>query len=391
MPKLIRITTVPLSLKLLLAGQMKFMKASGWEVIMVSSDGKEVNEVVKKEGCEHRVIPFTRKITPFRDIYCIWLLMRLFKEVKPDIVHTHTPKAGFLGMIAAKLSGVPVRVHTLAGLPYVSSEKQKRSLLVAVEKFTFKMCTELWPNSFSLKKFILEEKLVDASKVRVLGAGSSNGVNLSQYARDELKENHLVAAMMRVAPGENDFIMLAVGRLVKDKGIEELVEAFLQSKIVNKSKLVLLGSFEQDLDPLREDIIRKINDHPRIVHVEWTDHVAHYMAISDVLVHPSHREGFPNVLLEAGAIHCPIICSDIPGNTELVKHQKMGLVFPVGNTSALKEAMEFAFVKKETMYGFAENLYEKVNENFDREKVHQLILQHYQLLLHAKSQSTSLN
>src|SRR5690554_4389336 len=89
MPKLIRITTVPLSLKLLLAGQMKFMKASGWEVIMVSSDGKEVNEVVKKEGCEHRVIPFTRKITPFRDIYCIWLLMRLFKEVKPDIVHTH--------------------------------------------------------------------------------------------------------------------------------------------------------------------------------------------------------------------------------------------------------------------------------------------------------------
>src|SRR5690606_11696492 len=257
----------------------------------------------------------------------------------------------------------------------------KKNVLVAVEKLTFKMCTELWPNSFSLKKFILEEKLVYASKVRVLGSGSSNGVNLSQYARNELTENHLVAAMMRVAPAENDFIMLAVGRLVKDKGIEELVEAFLQSKIVNKSKLVLLGSFEQDLNPLRDDIIRKINDHPRIVHVEWTDHVAHYMAISDVLVHPSHREGFPNVLLEAGAIHCPIICSDIPGNTGLVKHQKTGLVFPVGNASALKEAMEFAFVKKETMYGFAENLYEKVQKKYDRASIQPLILENYKRLL----------
>src|SRR5690554_3074287 len=381
MPKLIRITTVPLSLKLLLAGQMKFMKASGWEVIMVSSDGKEVNEVVKKEGCEHRVIPFTRKITPFRDIYCIWLLMQLFKEVKPDIVHTHTPKAGFLGMIAAKLSGVPVRVHTLAGLPYVSSEKQKRSLLVAVEKFTFKMCTELWPNSFSLKKFILEEKLVDASKIRVLGAGSSNGVNLSQYARDELKENHLVAAMMRVAPGENDFIMLAVGRLVKDKGIEELVEAFLQSKIVNKSKLVLLGSFEQDLDPLREDIIRKINDHPRIVHVEWTDHVAHYMAISDVLVHASFREGLPNVLLEAGAIQCPVICSDIPGNKEVIAHLKTGLVYPAQDVGALQEAIEYAYVKREVMHGFAGKLAEEIQEKYDRASIQPLILENYKRLL----------
>jgi len=391
MPKLIRITTVPLSLKLLLADQMKYMKASGWEVIMVSSDGKEVNEVVRREGCEHRVIPFTRKITPLRDIYCIWLLIRLFREEKPEIVHTHTPKAGLLGLIAAKLAGVSVRIHTLAGLPYVSSEKQKKKLLIAVEKFTFWMCTELWPNSFALQQFILEEKLVDASKVRVIGEGSSNGVSLVQYDRNELKENHLVAAMMRVAPGENDFIMLAVGRLVKDKGIEELVEAFLQSKIVNKSKLVLLGSFEQDLNPLRDDIIRKINDHPRIVHVEWTDHVAYYMAISDVLVHPSHREGFPNVLLEAGAIHCPIICSDIPGNTGLVKHQKTGLVFPVGNKSALKEAMEFAFVKKETMYGFAENLYGEVNERYNREKVHELILQNYQRLLVTQTSSAGLN
>src|SRR5690606_3064391 len=152
-------------------------------------------------------------------------------------------------------------------------------------------------NSYSLKAFILSENLAEASKIRVIEKGSSNGVNVEVFDRNKLKENHLVAAMMRVAPAENDFIILAVGRLVKDKGIEDLVEAFLSSKIVNKSKLVLLGSFEQDLNPVSPDVIRKINDHPRIVHIEWSDHVSHYMAISDVLVHASHREGFHNVLL----------------------------------------------------------------------------------------------
>ena len=391
MPKLIRITTVPLSLKLLLTDQMKFMKASGWEVIMVSADGKEVNEVVRREGCEHRVIPFTRKITPLKDLYCIWLLIKLFKEEKPDIVHTHTPKAGLLGMIAAAVAGVPVRIHTLAGLPYLVTAKQKRKVLVAMEKLTFKACTELWPNSYSLKDFILAENLVDASKIRVIEEGSSNGVDVEAFDRDELKENHLVAAMMRVAPAENDFIILAVGRLVKDKGIEDLVDAFLKSKIINKSKLVLLGSFEQDLNPLSIEVIRKINDHPRIVHIEWSNHVSHYMAISDVLVHASHREGFPNVLLEAGAISCPIVCSDIPGNTDLVTHQKTGLVFPVKDRQALKEALEFAFVKKERMYGFADQLYKEVVLKYNRPRLHRAILENYQRLLQLQTNPSGSN
>ena len=144
-------------------------------------------------------------------------LLSMIMEEKPDIVHTHTPKAGLLGMLAASISGVPVRIHTLAGLPYILSDKQKKKVLIAMEKLTFRMCSELWPNAFSLKEFILAERLVDGSKIRVVGDGSSNGVDLAKYDRSALKENHLVAAMMRVAPGENDFIMLSVGRLVKDK------------------------------------------------------------------------------------------------------------------------------------------------------------------------------
>lgn len=377
MSKIIRITTVPISLKLLLSGQMKFMKDAGWEVLMVSADGKEINEIVKKEGCPHEVIPFTRKITPLQDLACLWQLYNLIKREKPDIVHTHTPKAGLLGMLASKLAGVNIRIHTVAGLPYMVAEKQKKSLLVKIEKLTYSWATHVWPNSRSLKRFIVDENLVGQEKLKVIGNGSSNGVDLEKFNRGVLKENHLVAATMRIMPGDNDFIILAVGRLVKDKGIEELVTAFLDSKISERSKLVLLGSFEQELNPIDEEIVRKIKDHPRIVQIEWTDHVAHYLALADVLVHASHREGFPNVLLEAGAMQVPIICSDIIGNTDIVTNKKTGLVFPVKNKDVLKDALEFAYIKREAMQELADNLYSEVEDKYQRKKMHQLILENY--------------
>lgn len=381
MPKLIRITTVPLSLKLLLTGQMKYMKDKGWEVLMVSADGREINEVVRKEGVEHTVIPFTRKITPFKDLYCLWLLFWLFKREKPDIVHSHTPKAGLLSMLAAKLAGVKTRIHTVAGMPYMVAEKNRKKLLIAMEKFTYRWATEVWPNSKSLYDFILTEKLVDESKVKIIGHGSSNGIDLSKFNRDTLAENHLIAATIRITPSENDYLVLAIGRLVKDKGIEELVNAFLSSRLVKYGKLVLLGSFEQELNPLDDEIVRKIQDHPRIVQIEWTDHVSHYLAMADLLVHASHREGFPNVLLEAGAMQVPVVCSDIIGNIDIVTHRKTGLVFPVKNTEILKEALEFAFVKRDYMQSLADNLYEEVIEKYPREKMHALILENYQRLL----------
>lgn len=391
MPKLIRITTVPLSLKLLLAGQMKFMKEHGWDVLMVSSDGREVQQVIRAEGVRHEVVPFTRQITPFQDLVCIWKLIQLFKREKPDIVHTHTPKAGLLGMIAAKFSGLNIRIHTIAGIPYMAAEGRKRGLLENVEKWTYDYATEVWPNSEGLKSFVLEQNLCPESKLRIIGKGSSNGIDLNKFNREVLKENHLVAATMRILPGEDDFIILAVGRLVKDKGIQELVEAFLESKIAPMSKLVLLGSFEQDLDPLSPELIQTIESNPRIVQIDWSDHVAHYMALSDLLVHASHREGFPNVLLEAGAMQLPIICSDIIGNRDIITQQKTGLIFPVKDKEVLKEAIEFAFVKREKMAKMAALLFNEIIENYDRKKIHEELLSNYNRLLSSGKEDASKN
>lgn len=387
MPKLIRVTTVPISLKLLIAGQMNYTKSQGWEVIMVSADGKEIDHIVKHEGVRHEVIPFTRKITPLTDLKCIWLLVQLFKKERPDIVHTHTPKAGLLGMIAANLAGVKIRIHTLAGIPAMAETGRKKALLEAVEKWTYSNATEVWPNSHGLRKFVLQKELSSESKLRVIGKGSSNGVDLTQFNRESLKENHLVAATMRIMPGEEDFIILCIGRLVRDKGIEELVSAFLNSKIVNKSKLVLLGSFEQDLDPLSPDTVQIIQDNPRIVQIDWSDHVAHYLAISDILVHPSHREGFPNVILEAGAMQVPVICSDIIGNTDIITQQKTGLIFPVKDAEVLKEALEYAFVKRDIMNQYAASLYEEIVWNYDRNYIQKEIFSNYLRLINAAKTS----
>jgi glycosyltransferase involved in cell wall biosynthesis len=383
MPKLIRITTVPLSLKLLLAGQMNYTKAQGWDVIMVSSDGREISQAIKNEGVQHEIIPFTRKITPFEDLKCIWLLIQLFKREKPDIVHTHTPKAGLLGMIAANLAGVTIRIHTLAGIPAMAAEGRKKTLLESVEKWTYSNAREVWPNSPGLRKFVLQKELCSECKLKIVGKGSSNGVDLEKFNRNFLKENHLVAATMRIMPGEDDFIILSVGRLVRDKGIEELVTAFLNSKIVDKSKLVLLGAFEQDLDPISPETVQTIRENPRIIQIDWSDHVAHYLALADILVHPSHREGFPNVILEAGAMHVPVICSDIIGNTDIITQQKTGLIFPVKDAAVLKEAMEFAFVKRDKMAEYAESLYEEVVQNYDRKFVQKEIFSNYQRLINA--------
>lgn len=381
MPKLIRLTTVPLSLKLLLAGQMRYLKDAGWDVLMISADGKELNQVIKKEGCRHEIVPFTRKITPIHDLYCLWLLYKIFKREKPDIIHSHTPKAGLLAVLAGALAGIKVRVHTLAGLPHLAASKNKKTILELAEKWTYKYATEIWPNSNSLKELIIQNGWVQPEKVKVIGNGSSNGINLEKFNRNALAENHLIAATMRMTPGQDEFIILSIGRLVKDKGIEELVEAFLQSQIAKYSKLVLLGEFEQDLNPISDEIMRKIEDHPKIVQIDWTDHVAHYLALADVLVHASHREGFPNVLLEAGAMQVPVLCSDIPGNTDIIKNRKTGLVFPVKDVEMLKQGLEFAFVKREYMQELADHLYLEVTHNYDRKAIQYLYLQEYKRLM----------
>lgn len=382
MPKLIRITTVPLSLNVLLRSQMRYMNENGFEVVMVSSDGEELDTVKQNEGCRHQIIPMTRSITPFTDVISLWRLYRLFKKEKPDIVHSHTPKAGLLSMIAAKLAGVKIRIHTIAGLRFMTATGLTKKILIFMEKLTARAATHVWPNSFSLLRYIQENKLVKKEKLTVIGLGSSNGINLERYSPSSLQADLLEKAKKQMNYEEGKTYFLSVGRIVKDKGIEELVQVFDKLYQENNSlRLILLGSFEDELDPVSDEAKNVLRNHPAIRHVPWSDSVEYFMYLSDILVHPSHREGFPNVLLQAGAMGCPIVCSAIEGNIDIIKEGKTGYLFQVKNKQELLSQLNQALQNKDLTKQCAKNLRSVIEENYNQPVIHKKIKAEYQRIL----------
>ena len=255
--KLIRVTTIPDSFRGMLAGQLKFMSDT-YEVIAVSSDGLMLNEVKINEGVKVVPINMVRTISPLKDLKALIQLYFLFKIEKPFIVHTHTPKAGILGMVAAKIAKVPHRLHTVGGLPLLVANGNKRKVLNFVEKITYSHATEVFPNSFGLKEIILEHNFCHSSKLKVLKNGSSNGINSKHFDPSLFSENEKYELKSNLGIARSDFVFLFVGRLVSDKGINELISAFNRlSNEFSSIKLILVGPFEFKLDPLDKKTIKK--------------------------------------------------------------------------------------------------------------------------------------
>lgn len=382
MPKLIRATTAPLSLKYLLRGQMRFMREKGFDVLMLSSDGSEIEDVKAYEGCPHKIIPMTRKITPIADLQCLWKLYWLFKKEKPDIVHSHTPKAGLLVMLASKFAGVKIRIHTVAGLRFVTMKGSTRKLLVKMEKLTSWAATHVWPNSFSLKQYMEANELADLHKLEVLGSGSSNGINLERYSPKVLDTARLRAIKEKIGFDPSLTYFVCVGRIVHDKGIDELLKAFIA---VHKSdpsvRLILVGAFEDELDPISKEARHLLQTERSIIQPGWSDAVEYYMFLAFALVHPSHREGFPNVLLQAGAMNCPVICSFIDGNRDIVEQGATGLLFEAGNAKELQEQLEYALQNRSQLKEMAVNLRNKIERSYSHSVVCQIMFERYLQLL----------
>ncbi|MBI5370438.1 MAG: glycosyltransferase family 4 protein [Sphingobacteriales bacterium] len=385
MPKLLRITTAPISLNVLLPGQMKYMREQGFDVLMVSSDGPELKAVLEREGCRHHIIPMTRRMTPFGDLRCLWLLYKFFRKEKPDLVHSHTPKAGLLSMLAAKMAGVKLRVHTIAGLRYVTTRGFGRQVLIVMEKLTGMAATHVWPNSYSMKAFIERNRLVNPKKLEVIGWGSSNGVNLARYNTAALKADKLNEIKAHIQYDPSLFYFLSVGRIVHDKGMDELLQAFARlHKDHPQIRLVLVGAFEDEVDPVSDTARQLIKTHPAVISAGWSDAVEYYMHISQALVHPSHREGFPNVLMQAGAMGCPVLCSCIDGNIDIVEHRKTGLIFEVKNEEALYREMAWALGHPEELKDYAQTLLQQVQTHYDQRIVQSLLREKYLQLLAAQ-------
>jgi len=336
--KLIRISTVPVSLKILLKGQLRYMSENEFDVYAVSSSSKELDELALDESVSVVPIDMTRTISPIKDIKSLWKFYKLCKKIRPKIVHSHTPKAGVVGMLGAKLAGVPIRLHTVAGLPLMEATGIRRLLLDFVEKFTYSCATKVYPNSNGLLDFILNHNFTSEQKLKVIGNGSSNGIDIDYFnpllfSDDQKKE---LKKSLQILP--DDFVFIYVGRLVGDKGINELVFAYSQLKAPN-TKLLLVGQIEDKLDPLQPNTIKEMHQNPNIICVGFQMDVRPYFAISHCLVFPSYREGFPNVVMQAGAMRLPSIVTNINGCNEIIFEGQNGTLIPTKNWKELKNAM----------------------------------------------------
>ncbi|RZJ39070.1 MAG: glycosyltransferase family 1 protein [Chryseobacterium sp.] len=341
MAKLFRITTVPISVEKLLGKQLSFMDRY-FDVTAISSDQVYLERVGKELGVKTHTINMTRKITPVEDLKSLWTMYAYFRKEKPEIVHSHTPKAGLIGMLAAKLAGVKIRLHTVAGLPLMETTGLKRKVLNLVEKLTYSCATKVYPNSKGLHDFILEEKLGTADKIQVIGNGSTNGIDTAHFSPESYSVSEKAQLRQELEIEPSAFVFVFVGRLVKDKGINELVSAFMkiQTNSSKKLKLLLVGPLEQDLDPLAPDVLQTIDSNPDIISLGFQKDVRPYFAIGDALVFPSYREGFPNVVLQALSMGIPALVSDINGCNEIVQDGYNGSIFPAKDEIALQKSME---------------------------------------------------
>ncbi len=378
--KIIRITTVPASLSKLLEGQLAFMNQY-YKIIAISSKGSILESLAKTENIRVHPIDMTRKITPFKDLVSLIQMYCFFKKEQPQIVHTHTPKAGTLGMIAAKLAGVKIRMHTVAGLPLFEKKGFKRKILNLVEKITYCCATNIYPNSFGLMNIIKEKKICNSNKLKVIANGSSNGIDLEYFNPDlfTLESISQLKSDLNITP--DDFVFLYIGRIVSDKGINELIDAFDMISQKDKNiKLILVGREESNLDPISSKSSVKINSNINIIRVGYQKDVRPYLNISNVLVFPSYREGFPNTVIQACAMMLPAIVTDINGCNEIVINNHNGIVIPVKDRKALYLAMVKVIKEKEvTLKNFSKNSRNMIKK-YNRKVVWEALLLEYKTL-----------
>ncbi|HAN19362.1 MAG TPA: glycosyltransferase family 1 protein [Bacteroidales bacterium] len=349
-----------------------------FEVIGVSAPGVEIDEVIKNEGIRCIELPMERKPSPIKDILSIIRMYILIKKEKPTIVHTHTPKAGMVGMIASFFAKVPVRLHTVAGLPLMESKGLKFLIYKFIEKITYLCANQVYPNSKKLAEYIVNEKIAHESKVKVIGNGSTNGIDTNYFMPKYFEDQSLIIRE-KLNIKTNDFIFLYIGRLVKDKGVNEMLSAFEQVLLKRKNiKLLLVGDYEEERDPISVKSKDTIAKNENIIMIGFQSDVRPYLSIANCFVFPSYREGFPNVVLQAGAMEKCSIVTDINGSNEIVIHNETGIIVPPKDSKALYLAME-AIISDETIdcYAMGKKARERIVCLYEQQKIWELILKEY--------------
>lgn len=366
--KLFRVTTVALSLDLLLKGQLKFLN-SHFDVTGIACGKERLQTVKEREGIKVLNVPMKRDISIFYDFISLWWLFFIFLFKRPYIVHANTPKGSLLAMTAAWAAGIPHRLYTVTGLRYQTTSGIKRKILICMERLTCLFATKVIPEGNGVKQ-ILEQDKITSKELKLIFHGNINGVDTDFFCKSEKSKGS--------DPHEHKFTFLFVGRLVKDKGIGELIEAFKDFHVrYPDSKLICLGEVEKSSNSLSDEIINYLKSEENIITPGFVKDVRPFMNDADVLVFPSYREGFPNVPLQACAMQLPVIATDITGSNEIIEDGKNGFLIPVKNSKAIVEKMEILYNDPALCKKFGTNGRNIVENKFKQSNVWQALLEMY--------------
>lgn len=377
---LIRTTTIPGSIRSLLTGQLKFM-SSYYDVVAVTSGGPIYDKMLEEQEVRGYVVPFTRKTFSIgADIKAFFKLIKIFRKEKPFIVHSHTSKDGLLCMVAAWLCRVPHRLYTIAGLADLSGVRGR--LLDLAEWVTFACATGIYPNSKNMMDIYLKKGMFKASKAKVLLNGSSNGIDVDYFSEDQIP-NETVAAIRNQFNCKPDTMMFVfIGRVTGDKGVNELIQAFgmLSKGQYVDAKLMIVGSYEKELDPVAPETQNEIETNGNIVFAGFQSDVRPYILAADALILPSYREGMPNVVMQAGALNRPCIVTNINGSNEIIIEGKNGNIVPRKDTQALYKMMKAYCDDSDKVKEMGRNARELIMTRYRRQDLWDALLKEYQSL-----------
>lgn len=375
-PKLIRMTAHSQTLGLL-KGQLGFLQRE-MDVVLVAKDTGNLKELAKNEGVKYRDVDMHREISLFNDFKSLMRLIKLFRRERPDIVHANTPKGALLGLLAAKIARVPNRIYNVNGLRFETATGKLRKLLITMEKIACACATKVIPQSNGVAEIVRREHITK-KPLKVILNGSGNGVD-TQHFDPSLVEIQEQTAALHIKD-EKSVTYVFVGRLVGDKGVNELAAAFDRlSKEHDDARLFLVGPEEKKLDPLAEDTVQMFINNNRIIRFGMQKDVRPYLAASDIFVLPSYREGFPNVVLEASSMGLPCIVSEVNGATDAVKEGVNGLIVPKRDTEALYLAMERLYNDADLRKKMSSVARSMVKERFNRPDVWAATLEMYRSL-----------
>jgi len=387
-PRLVQVVTSDLAVSLV-RGQLRFLQQQGFDVTLVCSPGKWLSAIATEENVQVIELPMTRAIAPVQDFVSLWRLWRVMRRLNPNITNVGTPKAGLLGGCAAWLARVPCRFYTLRGLRVETVNGPTRRLLVFAERLACYFAHRVICVSQSLRDKAIAIGLTTRERTVVFGSGSSNGVDASRFS--PTPESSRRAAELRCKLGIPAFARVVgfVGRLTNDKGIPELLKAFLRlGQEFPDLRLLLPGRFE-DEDALALEVRKCLEEHPRVILTGAVDDLAPYYALMDVFVLPSRREGFPNVVLEAMAAGKPVVGARATGTVDAIVDGETGLLYPVGDVTALIEAVAMLLKHKALANRLARAGQEQVRRHFRQELIWEALYREYIGLLQIDSAAVS--